>query len=56
MSGTDAEAKVAKMKEQGRRISHYKPEHAVDLEAQRMVAAEIHPASRRRRGGALPGA
>src|SRR5512143_34565 len=43
VSGTDPEAKIAKMKDG---ITHlaYKPEHAVDLDTGAVVAAEGHPA------------
>jgi len=43
VSGTDAEAKVAKMKDGTTHLA-YKPEHAVDLDTSAVVAAEIHPA------------
>jgi transposase len=42
-SGTDPEAKIARMKD-GRTHLAYKPEHAVDLDTGAVVAAEIHPA------------
>jgi transposase len=43
VSGTDPEAKIAKMKDGTTHLA-YKPEHAVDLDTGAVVAAEIHPA------------
>jgi transposase len=43
VSRTDAEAKIAKMKDGTTHLA-YKPEHAVDLDTGAVVAAEIHPA------------
>jgi transposase len=43
VSKTDAEAKIAKMKDGTTHLA-YKPEHAVDLDTGAVVAAEIHPA------------
>ncbi|VUX46344.1 transposase [Candidatus Defluviicoccus seviourii] len=43
VSATDAEAKIAKMKDGTSHLA-YKPEHAVDLDTGAAVAAEIHPA------------
>jgi transposase len=42
-SPTDAEARIAKLKD-GRTRLAYKPEHAVDLDTGAIVAAEVHPA------------
>ena len=44
-SPTDPEAKVSRMQD-GRTRLAYKPEHAVDLDTEAIVAAEIHPADR----------
>src|SRR5439155_2158094 len=44
-SPTDAEARIAKLKD-GRTRLAYKPEHAVDLDTGAIVAAEVHPADR----------
>jgi transposase len=43
VSATDAEAKIARMKDGTTHLA-YKPEHAVDLDTGAVVAAEIHPA------------
>ena len=43
VSGTDPEAKIARMKDGTTHLA-YKPEHAVDLDTGAVVAAEIHPA------------
>lgn len=43
VSGTDPEAKIAKMKDGTTHLA-YKPEHAVDLDTGAVVAAEIYPA------------
>jgi len=43
VSGTDPEAKIAKMKDGTTHLA-YKPEHAVDLDSGAVVAAEIHSA------------
>ena len=43
VSGTDPEAKIAKMKDGTTHLA-YKPEHAVDLDTGTVVAAEVHPA------------
>jgi Transposase DDE domain len=43
VSGTDPEAKIAKMKDGTTHLA-YKPEHAVDLDTGAVVAAEVHPA------------
>jgi transposase len=43
VSATDAEAKIAKMKDGTTHLA-YKPEHAVDLDTGAVVAAEVHPA------------
>ena len=43
VSGTDPEAKIARMKDGTTHLA-YKPEHAVDLDTGVVVAAEIHPA------------
>ena len=43
VSGTDPDAKIAKMKDGTTHLA-YKPEHAVDLDTGAVVAAEIHPA------------
>src|SRR5512143_1251754 len=43
VSGTDPEAKIAKMKDDTTHLA-YKPEHAVDLDTGAVVAAAIHPA------------
>jgi len=43
VSGTDPEAKIAKMKDGTTHLA-YKPEHAVDLDTGAVIAAEIHPA------------
>jgi transposase len=43
VSGTDPEAKIARMKDATTHLA-YKPEHAVDLDTGAVVAAEIHPA------------
>jgi transposase len=43
VSVTDAEAKIAKMKDGTTHLA-YKPEHAVDLDTGAVVAAEVHPA------------
>ena len=42
-SPTDPEARIAKLKD-GRTRLAYKPEHAVDLDTEAIIAAEIHPA------------
>lgn len=44
-SPTDPEAKIARMQD-GRTRLAYKPEHAVDLDTEAIVAAVIHPADR----------
>ena len=44
-SPTDPEARIAKLKD-GRTHLAYKPEHAVDLDTEAIVAAEIHLADR----------
>jgi transposase len=44
-SPTDPEAKISRMQD-GRTRLAYKPEHAVDLDPEAIVAAEIHPADR----------
>jgi transposase len=44
-SPADPEARIAKLKD-GRTRLAYKPEHAVDLDAGAIVAAEVHPADR----------
>ena len=43
VSGTDPEAKIAKMKDGTTHLA-YKPERAVDLDTGAVVAAEVHPA------------
>jgi transposase len=43
VSGTDPEAKIARMKDGTTHLAD-KPEHAVDLDTGAVVAAEIHPA------------
>jgi transposase len=42
-SATDPEARITRMKD-GRTRLAYKPEHAVDLDTDAIIAAEIHPA------------
>jgi transposase len=42
-SPTDSEARITRMQD-GRTRLAYKPEHAVDLDTEAIVAAEIHPA------------
>jgi transposase len=44
-SPTDPEARITRMQD-GRTRLAYKPEHAVDLDTEAIVAAEIHPADR----------
>ena len=44
-SPTDPEARITRMPD-GRTRLAYKPEHAVDLDTEAIVAAEIHPADR----------
>ena len=46
VSKSDPEAKIAKMKDGTTHLA-YKPEHAVDLGTGAVVAAELHPATRR---------
>lgn len=43
VSGTDPEARIARMKDGTTRLA-YKPEHAVDLDTGAVLAADIHPA------------
>ena len=45
VSQTDPAARIAKMKD-GRTHLGYKPEHAVDLDTEVIVAIKIHPADR----------
>ena len=44
-SPTDPEAKITRLQD-GRTRLAYKPEHAVDLDTEAIVAAEVHPADR----------
>lgn len=44
-SPSDPEAKITRMQD-GRTRLAYKPEHAVDLDTEAIVAAEVHPADR----------